>query len=401
MGSKSSVVIIGGGTAGITVASRLSRLKGPPVITIVEPSEYHYYQPLWSMVGAGIFPATASRRDEARYIPKGARWIRDVAAGVDPDARTVHTLRGETLPYDFVVVAPGLQMNWEAIPGLAETIGRNGVCSNYGYEHAQYTWDVVRSFAGGTALFTQPATPIKCGAAPQKVMYLSADHFRKEGILDQTDIHFFTPGSVLFGIPAFRETLEKVVERYGINVHLRHELVSINGESKEAVIRVRDEDSNVVGADTYPFDMIHVAPPMSPPDFIRQSGLSNDAGWVDVDKNTLQHRRYPNVFALGDASSAPNAKTGAAIRKQAPVVVHNLDEMMRHGVLENAKSYDGYSSCPIITGYGKLVLAEFDFENRLMPSFPFDTSKERFSMYALKKYALPVMYWNGMLKGLA
>ncbi len=396
------VIIVGGGTAGLTEAAQLRRTKNPPEVAIVEPSAKHYYQPLWTLVGAGVFPPEASVRDEADYIPPGATWIKDRVVALDPDNDRVQTASGRTIGYDYLVLAPGIQLDWDKIPGLKESLGKYGVTSNYAYELAPYTWQVMQQLKpGDRALFTQPPTPVKCGGAPQKIMYLTADHLRRRSILDQVEIHFFTPGVLIFGIPEFAQTLKKVIERYGIQVHFRHELAEVRGPQQEAVFHLKDEQGNVLEERVYRFNMLHAVPPQSAPDFIKHSKVANAEGWVDVDKYTLQHVRYPNIFALGDAAGTPNAKTGAAVRKQAPVVVHNLLQLREHGALVNPKHYNGYSSCPLVTGYGKLVLAEFDYDNRPMPSFPFDTTKERRSMYLLKKYVLPWLYWNLMLRGKA
>lgn len=396
-----TVVIIGGGTAGITVAARLLRKWKDADIAIIEPREAHYYQPLWSLVGAGVFPKEKSYRPEAHVMPDNVAWIRDAASSIDPDQRVVYTRNGRLIGYDYLVVAPGIQIDWDKVKGLPETLGKNGVCSNYSYRTVSYTWECLQSTTKGRAIFTSPGTPIKCGGAPQKIMYLASDYFRRKGILgSQVQVEFWSAGTTIFGVEAFKRTLEKVVERYHIQTHFYHELIAIDGERKKAVFEFRPPEgkTEVVEVD---FEMIHVTPPQSAPDFIKQSPLANAEGWVDIHPHTLQHPKYANVFALGDAGGAPYAKTGAAVRKQAPVVVHNLLEVMEKGRLEQPAYYNGYSSCPLLTGYGKLVLAEFDYDNNPMPSFPIDTTKERYSMYLLKKYGLPFLYWNLMLKGLA
>ena len=393
------VLVVGGGTAGLTVAARLRRLADAPTVAVVEPSETHYYQPLWTLVGGGVFSKDVTERREADYIPPGVVWVRDAVLAFDPEANTVATRDGRTLSYDALVVAPGIEIDWEAIPGLTETLGRNGVCSNYSYAHVEYTWEAMQALRpGARALFTQPSTPIKCGGAPQKIMYLTADHLRRRGILDQVEVAMFNPGKAIFGVPEFRTTLEGVNERYGITWHFGHELIAVRGDAREAVIRVTGGDGPPTER-VERFDLLHVVPPQRAPAFVAQSPLANAGGWVDVDRHTLQHVRYPNVFALGDAAGTPNAKTGAAVRKQAPVVVENLMTHLRGAAADSSAQYDGYSSCPLVTGYGRLVLAEFDYDNRPAPSFPFDTTKERRSMYALKKYGLPLMYWRGMLRG--
>lgn len=397
--SNHHVVIVGGGTAGITVAAQLSNLEEPPSITLVDPASYHYYQPLWTLVGGGVFNKEITRREQAEYIPYGVDWVKEAATDIDPVKKSVTTNGGKTISYDYLVVCPGIKLRWDGIPGLKETVGKNRVCSNYAYDQSEYTWETLRRFKGGTALFTQPAGPFKCGGAPQKILYLAADHLRRKGLLKESTLRFFTPGTTIFGVEKFRRALEKVIDRYGIDFNLFSELIEVRGEAREAVVRHSNAEGEVVEEKTYHFDMLHVVPPQSAPDFIRSSVLANEEGWVNVNQYTLQHNKYPDVFSLGDASSSPNAKTGAAVRKQAPVVVHNLLQVMETGALDSPKLYDGYSSCPLVTGYGKLVLAEFDFDNNPLPSFPFDTAQERYSMYALKAYALPDLYWNGMLRG--
>ncbi len=390
------VVVVGGGTAGISVAARLC--KGwfhRADVAIIEPSDKHYYQPLWTLVGAGAARREQTVRNESSVIPRKAHWIQDAVDVFDPDHSFLVTRGGQKISYDFLVVAAGIQINWDAIPGLKESIGTNGVCSNYAFEHVNYTWQTLQSFSGGTALFTHPAGAIKCGGAPQKICYLADDHFRRRGVRDQSRIIFAIAKPAIFDVDRYTRTLEKVIERKQIETRVNHNLIALRPDAKEAVFERLDNGEHVV----IKYDMIHVTPPMSAPSFIARSPLADQAGWVDVDPRTLKHQRYENVFALGDCSSLPTSKTGAAIRKQVPVVVRNLQAAMKGRPM--TASYNGYTSCPIVTGYGKLVLAEFDYEKKPMETFPFDQSKERWSMYALKKYILPLLYWKGMLKGRA
>lgn len=387
------VLILGGGTAGITVAARLRRKLPSCDLCIIEPSAKHYYQPLWTLVGAGVFPKEVTERREADFIPSGARWIQESVVELLPAENAVVLGDGRRVTYDYLVVALGIQIDWDKIPGLREGLGRNGLCSNYSYQHVDYTWQCIREFQAGTALFTVPNTAVKCGGAPQKIMYLADDHFRRSGARDHAKIVFASAQGAIFAVEKYRRTLEKVIARKQIETRFQHNLVSIDGDRREAVFERLDTKERV----TIPYAMAHVTPPMSAPAVIQRSPLANESGWLAVDKFTLRHPGYRNVFALGDCSGLPTSKTGAAIRKQAPVVVANL--LLALEGKEPVAQYDGYTSCPIVTGYGKLVLAEFDYEGQPRETFPLDQSKERLSMYLLKAYALPRAYWDGMLRG--
>lgn len=388
------VVIVGGGTAGLSVAARLTKLKDLDVI-IIEPSEKHYYQPLWTLVGGGILPKEASERNEQDYVPSGAKWIKDKVTEFLPNENAVLTTANGKISYDFLIVAPGIQIDWDKIKGLPETIGKDGVCSNYSYETVDSTWQFIRSLKGGNAIFTQPNTPIKCGGAPQKIAYLAEDYFRRNGLRDKVTVKFISGMPSIFSVPRYAAALMKHCEEKGIETKFKYNLVEIRPKSKEAIFNHVETGEELIEK----YDLLHVTPPMSAPDFIKRSPLANEAGWVDVDKYTLQHNKFPNIFSLGDASSLPTSKTGAAIRKQVPVLVKNLQHAIKGEPL--SAKYNGYTSCPLVTGYRSLILAEFDYDLKPQETFPFDQSKERYSMYLLKRYVLPQLYWHGMLKGRA
>ncbi len=390
------IVIIGGGNAGISVAAQLLRKRKELDIAIVEPSDKHYYQPAWTLVGAGVFNMQKTIHHEADVIPRNAKWIKQRAASFQPEENKITLEGNETVTYAYLVVAPGIQLNWHEIKGLKETLGKNGVCSNYSVEHVPYTWDCIRNFKGGKALFTNPNTPVKCGGAPHKIMWLAADYFKKNGVFDKTTIQYWSGGTRLFGVDKYEKTLKKVAERDKVQMNFYTRLAEIDGANKKAKFigfGAENKDKEYL----VDFDMIHVTPPQSAPDFVKNSPLANAAGWVDVDRHTLQHLTYPNIFSLGDASSLPTSKTGAAIRKQAPVLVKNLLDVMDGK--KALAAYNGYTSCPVVTGYGKLVLCEFDYNNKPMETFPFDQSKERWSMYQLKRRVLPWLYWHKILQG--
>lgn len=390
-----TIAIVGAGSAGLSVAARLLReskaLHGS--VVLLDPQTKHYYQPLWTLVGGGVVSKETTERSQQSLIPKGADWIQEAVEEFNPEVNRFVTKAGTVIQYEILVVAAGIQVDWERIKGLKECIGRDGVCSNYDYRYVDSTWKSIRQFRGGNAIFTQPNSPIKCGGAPQKIMYLADDAFRQAGIRNKTNIIFASGNASIFAVPKYAAALNRVIERKDIATKYQLDLISIDSVRKEAVFE------HVVTKDreTLRYDMIHVVPPMSSPDFIRNSPLAGAAGWAEVDKHTLQHVRFKNVFALGDCSNLPTSKTGAAIRKQAPVAVQNIVSLLAGQPL--AARYDGYTSCPLVTGYNRLILAEFDYDLTPQETFPFDQSKERYSMYMLKKNLLPKMYWHGMLKG--
>ena len=390
------IVIVGGGNAGISVASQLLRKNRKLKIAVIDPANKHYYQPAWTLVGGGVFDINKTERTEAEVMPKGVNWIKQKVVAFKPAQNSVELDNNEIINYEYLVVAPGIQLNWGAVKGLEETLGKNNVCSNYSFKYAPYTFECLKNFKGGKALFTNPNTPVKCGGAPLKIMFLAADYFKKHGMGDTAEIEYWSGGTRLFGVEKYEKTLHKVVERDNIKLNFFFKLDEIDGPNKRAKF-IGIGEKNKDQEQWTDFDMIHVTPPQSAPDFIKNSVLANEAGWVDVNKNTLQHNHFANIFSLGDASSLPTSRTGAAIRKQAPVVVKNLLALMQHKPLTG--NYTGYTSCPLITGYGKLVLAEFDYNNQPMETFPFDQGKERWSMYQLKTKVLPLLYWNMILPG--
>lgn len=391
------VLIVGGGTGGITVAARLQR-AGVTDVAVIEPSESHWYQPLWTLVGGGQAPLDITRRPEASVMPEKVTWIREAATGVDPEAQTVTTSTGRAVGYDYLVMATGLQLDWDKIPGLEKAVGHDGVSSNYAAEYAPRTWELIRNMRSGTAVFTQPAGPIKCGGAPQKIAYLAADHWRKKGVLDRIRVVLVMPTETMFGVPVWRQVLEGVAERYGIEVRLSTEMTAVDGSAGHLTLT----DHAAGTEESLAFDMLHAVPPQSAPDWVKASPLADPDspfGYVAADRHSLQHPRWPNVFSVGDVANLPTGKTGAAVRKQAPVLVANLLAEMRGPHLPR-RSYDGYSSCPLVTARDKMLLAEFDYEQQPAPSIPvIDTTKERRDMWLFKRYGLPAMYWHGMLKG--
>ncbi|MDA0355914.1 MAG: FAD/NAD(P)-binding oxidoreductase [Bacteroidetes bacterium] len=432
MTSHYQIIIIGGGTGGIMTAAQLLKQKTSQSIAIIEPADTHFYQPAWTLVGAGTYDFKKTAKPMSRVIPKGAVWIKDKVIGFDANHNKVITNNSGAFSYDYLVVAPGLVNDYSLVPGLGDAIDQGVVCSIY--TNPKNTWEVIKNFKGGTALFTQPATPIKCGGAPQKIMYLAESYWAKSPVKSKTDIVFAIAGTVIFGTKEIADTLMKVVDHKDINLRFYHKLVAVDEENKIAWYELTKEvkaggcvvktgkknlqsidesfqynykDVQVTVKDGrygIHYDMLHTAPPSVAPEFVRASNLVNEAGWLDVNHHSLQHNKFSNIFGLGDVAALPTAKTGAAIRKQVPVLVDNLAKLIKQNKLGDL-SYNGYSSCPLVTDYGKMVLAEFDYSGKFTPDpklkqlLIWDSSKEHWRLWMLKKYMLPYLYWNKMMKG--
>jgi sulfide:quinone oxidoreductase len=287
-------VIAGGGSAGITIAARLARIYKHSEITIIEPSSEHYYQPLWTLVGGGVVSKEVTLKPEATLIPARVQWIQDAVTKFDPDNNIILTRDGRRISYNQLVVALGIQLDWDRIKGLKENLAKNGVCSNYSYDYADKTWECIANFKEGNAIFTYPNTPVKCSAAAQKIMYLTEHYLRKKGIRDRATIIFATADTKLFPVPKYAATLEEIEAQRGIDVKFKHNLIEIRGNKKEAVFQHLETGETFA----LPYSIIHVTPPQSAPDCIKHSPLANSEGWVEVDKYTLQHRRYPNWHGM-------------------------------------------------------------------------------------------------------
>lgn len=393
------VVVLGGGAAGIaTSASLLKRLPKLPIL-IVEPNPYHYYQPGWTLVGGGVFQASKTRKKTADILPKGADWAQAKAIAINKDEKTVSLSDGRKLGYEQLVIALGLELRWEAIKGLDHYLGTEGITSNYAYEQAPYTFELIRSLKQGRALFTQPPMPIKCAGAPQKAMYLACSYWERARRSENIQVEFCHANDTLFGVSDYLPALLTYVRRYNIQLNAQHNLVAVDPLKKIAMFEDASEAGNLRQIEKN-YDILHLCPPQGPPQIIQDSGLNDHHGWLKIDANTLQHLDDPDIFGLGDVIGTGNAKTAAAVRKQVPILVKNLLNHRANRPLSH--NYQGYGSCPLTVEHGKIVLAEFGYNGKLQPSFPTwllnGQSPTRAAWY-LKTQVLPNVYWHLMLKG--
>lgn len=412
---KGKVVIIGGGAAGISMASRLLSYLPNPDITIIDPSDIHYYQPGFTLIASGVYSPDEVSKPQAECMPSGAKWLKDSAVFVDTQKNIVKTAKSGDISYDFLVVAPGLQINWNAVEGITyDTIGQGDAYCIYDHAAAVKTWQGIQKFVekGGRGIYTDTYTKHKCGGAPKKICLLSEHLFRKNGNRDKANFEFFTASHELYDVPFFTPRLLQIYKQRGVGLNLNTRVKGIDTAAKKVYFTrsAKNPDTNQVESIDFAkdYDFLHFLPPMSAPDFVEESGLSDtegshaDEGWVATDKETLVHKKFKNIICLGDVAGIPTSKTSAAIRKQVPIAAKNLCLLMEGKAPEF--KYDGYAACPIITDYGHVLLCEFDYNKdpKITPPLNlfFDMSHEQWVAWLLKVYMLKPMYFYGMLNGL-
>ncbi|XP_007517370.2 sulfide:quinone oxidoreductase, mitochondrial [Erinaceus europaeus] len=388
------VLVLGGGTGGVTMAARMKRKVGADNVAIIEPSERHFYQPLWTLVGAGAKQLSGSCCPTTNVIPSGVEWIKAKVVELNPDKNWIRTDNGKEISYKYLIIALGIQLDYEKIKGLPEGFDHPKIGSNYSVRTVEKTWKALQDFKEGNAIFTFPNTPIKCAGAPQKIMYLSEAYFRKTGKRSKANIIFNTSLGTIFAVKKYAAALQEIIQERDLTVNYKQNLIEVRADRQEAVFENLDKpgETQVIS-----YEMLHVTPPMSPPDVLKTSPVVDAGGWVDLDKETLQHKQYPNVFGIGDCTNLPTSKTAAAVAAQSGILDRTISLIMKNQT--PTKKYDGYTSCPLVTSYNRVILAEFDYNAQPLETFPFDQSKERLSMYFMKADLMPFLYWNMMLRG--
>ncbi|MDO4949882.1 MAG: FAD/NAD(P)-binding oxidoreductase [Bacteroidales bacterium] len=423
--ARGKIVIVGGGAAGISMASRLLGKLEHPDITLIDPSDRQYYQPGFTFVAAGIWKGEEIWRPQSKCIPEGVKWVKDSVVGLDPVRQAVQTSCKGTFDYDFLVLTPGLQLDWDGVEGISQaTLGEGNAHCIYDFEGAQKTWAAVQQFVkrGGRGVYADTYTKHKCGGAPKKICLLTEHLSRKEGTREKLQFDYFTAEKALYDVPYYTPRLEEIYDERHISITTNRRVKGIDTLAQKVYMEDRVKTKEMVFDEKLQkevevekeigvpviedYDFLHFVPPMSAPDFVKQSGLAwtegklASGGWVMVDKETLVHKTFPNVVSLGDVAGIPTSKTSSAIRIQVPVAVDNLIALMEGRAPE--RKYDGYACCPIVTDYGHVLLCEFDYDKKEKISFPFslqDMSREQASAWWLKMYFLKPMYFNAMLTG--
>uniref|UniRef100_A0A3B4Z5J5 Sulfide:quinone oxidoreductase, mitochondrial n=2 Tax=Stegastes partitus TaxID=144197 RepID=A0A3B4Z5J5_9TELE len=386
------MLVLGGGSGGITMSARMKRMMGAENVAVVEPSEMHYYQPIWTLVGAGAKSVASSGRPTASVMPPGVKWVKSKVQEINPDTNTVRTDDG-TEVFSYILI--NVHSSYMQIKGLPEGLEHPKIGSNYSIQTVEKTWKALQNFKEGNAVFSFPNTPVKCPGAPQKIMYLSDAFLRKTGKRAKANVIYNTSLPVLFGIKKYADSLWEVVKRRDLQVNLRHNLIEVRADKQEAVFENLDKPGETK---VFEYEMLHVAPPMGPHLVVKGSPLADETGWLDVNKETLQHNKYPNVFGIGDCTNLPTPKTAAAVAAQSAILNRTISKILKNEKPD--KKYDGYTSCPLVTSYNTVILAEFDYNGQPLETFPINQAKERRSMYHMKADVMPHLYWHGLLRGL-
>lgn len=400
--TSARIVIVGAGAAGLATASRLSALLTGGKITLVDSRKQHFYQPGFTLIAAGVKPANYSTTATTDYIPDGVDLIQEKIAEFDPEANKVVTESGMTIPYDYLVVATGLTLEYGLIEGMnTNLLGQNGLGSIYhSPEAALATWKLLSDFSdkGGKAVFLRPSTEMKCAGAPLKYAFIVDDYLSRKKQRDHSEVVYNSNNKALFSVPIVSEKVRMLFHERDIKVNYERRLLAIDPGRRIATFATPD------GTEEQDYDFINVIPPMLAPEPIRnsplpwQTGNWGAEGWLEVDKNTLRHVRYPNVFGVGDIAGVPKGKTAASVKWQVPVMVQHLIADITGNPSD--AFYDGYTSCPLITRLGRAMLVEFDYHNNLTPSFPgvIAPLEELWVSWVMKTMALKPTYIS-MLRG--
>ena len=405
----SKLLIVGGGDAGISVATKLVNSpimlsdKGKNVlsskdITVVDKKEKYIYQSGQTLVGGGLTSLNDIIVDNRTRTPSNVNTINQLVQKIVPKENKVVLEDGSQVSYDYLVLALGTSPQLDLIPGLRESLEDENipVATNYIPEHAVKMNRLREEFKGGRALFTMPSSPIKCGGAPLKITFLSCSGWKQKRIKYDAQYNTGTPG--IFANLFYAGALKDQLDRYGVSANTKLELVEVRGKDRVAIFKDLETEKLVEKS----FNILHATPIMKAPSLLAEAGLANPNSYVNVNINTLQHNNFPNIFSLGDCADLPTSKTLSAVNDQFHILIKNLESEMQGQPLE--AEYQGYTACPVLTGNNKVMLCEFGYDQKVMQTFLRDQREPKgffffmktriFNKLALRNKCGPIKGWR-------
>lgn len=398
------IVVAGGGSASSVFVGHLLRTGkvDPASVLVVEPSALNFYQPGFTMVGGGLLGDMSDPKNPNMNIIKHqtrdmfhpqVEILHQSVKSFNPANNQIITSEDKAISYEHLIVALGIQLNYESIPGLVESLDDPScpVGSIYRFDYAVKMNKIINSFKGGKAVFHIPPQPIKCAGAPQKVMYLAKDAFVKNNIQNYT-IDYYMAQPAIFSVPKYSNSLTGIANGKGIQLHYEHVLTKVDKSTRTATFKNK-EGKEI----TQEFDLLHVPPPQKAPAVLKSSEIVDASGFVTIDKDSLRHTKYPNIWAVGDCTNLPTSKTLAAGISQSSVLTHNLLQSLENK--QPTAKYTGYTSCPIFVGQNKLMLCEFKYAAQVSETFSYRQEVPSRLYYMIKRFFFPYVYKYWFKKG--
>ncbi|WP_202878803.1 NAD(P)/FAD-dependent oxidoreductase [Ornithinimicrobium ciconiae] len=361
-------------------------------MAVIAPDPVHRYRPLLNYVGGGQASMSRLTRSMAAVIPSGCTWLPHRAVAVHADEREVELDTGERVGYGDLVVAPGLEPDLAATPGLAEAMEAGWSATAHLSSRAEDTWTAIKRMTRGRVVFTIPPEPAPCCGTALKPLFLTCDHWRREGVLEEIDVRLVTPYSSLLGLGFADRQVEPHLQRFGITVHHDATVGALDHQARTVTLSTPDGEQVLDGV-----DQAFVVPHYRPPDWLAPLASDDTGGLVDIDPGTLAHHSLPRVWSLGDVAHVRTRPSGGALRSQVEVLADNI---RRGRTGESLRHYDGYTIIPITVDRRRLLLAEFDRTGTPQPTTSLiDLTVPRRLLWAFDRYVEPVVYFRALLKG--
>ncbi len=392
-----TLLILGGGTAGTSLANKLAKKLDAREwkIIVVDRDANHYYQPGFLFVPFGMYQPEGVVKPKKRFISRPIEFVLSDIDVIEPEANQVRLVNDKRIiHYDYLVVATGCDIAPDETPGLKDAGWRQNIFDFYTYEGSVALARFLNSWKGGRLVINIAEMPIKCPVAPLEFIFLADWWFHERGLRDKVELVYATPLSGAFTRPKASAVLGEVLERKHITV-VPDFVISEVDNSRQAILSY---DGQEVG-----YDLLVSIPVNKGAEVISRSGMGNELNYVAVDKNTLQSKKWPNVWALGDATDAPASKAGSVVHFQGDTLVENLLRHMQG--LAPLPTFDGHSNCFVESGYGKAYLIDFNYDTEPLPgTFPLPglgpmTLLQESPLNHWGKMMFRWLYWNMFLAG--